>query len=62
MTIYIVLLDMNQKPLVGEIAKRDGLYHKVSKNSNDCLVYLLTAEASVLNMKKFKKLIIQKDF
>ena len=45
-----------------EIAKRDGLYHKVSKNCSDCLVYLLKTDASFLNMKKLKKLITQKDF
>ena len=45
-----------------EIAKRDGSYHKTSKNCSDCLVYLLKTDASFLNMKKLKKLITQKDF
>ncbi|MBW2465658.1 MAG: hypothetical protein JRF02_00010 [Deltaproteobacteria bacterium] len=44
-----------------EIAKRVGSFHKVSKNCSDCLVYLLKTDASFLNMKKLKKLIIQKD-
>ena len=45
-----------------EIAKRNDSYHRDSKSCSDCLVYLLKTETSILNMKKLKNLITQKDF
>jgi len=45
-----------------EIAKRNATHHNVSKNCEDCMVYILKAEAYVSSINKLKNFNARKEF
>jgi len=45
-----------------EIAKRNDVDHKSTKNCEDCVVYILKADASFVTLNKLKTLTEQREF
>jgi hypothetical protein len=43
-----------------EIAKRDEDYHNISNTCEDCIVYLLKVETSILDIKELQNIFIKR--